>query len=159
MPGNDEGYADILNRSWDEIPETQVLPGGSYLLKALRATYIGAKAADQNDCILFIYSPHQALDDVDTDELAALNQEGKEEYDISGNRIFARFWLETGADWDKVRKHMSKHGVDTAGRSIKQTLEAMKGTEVYAYLGSRTFTDNMGEVRQENTPENFATVE
>jgi hypothetical protein len=147
-------YEDILNRSWDDIPEPKVVPVGTWRLKGENATWINAKAADQNDRILFVYSLMEPLSDVDEDDLTALG-----DYDYTQNRVFAAFFMETAKDYDAVRKHMRKHGIDCTGRSMKDTLGAIKGTEVLAYLDTKTFTNSVGDVENDNDPKQFAPVD
>lgn len=149
-------YTDILKKSWDEIPEAAALPVGSYLLKARNASFQPAKEADKNPVVLFVYAPKEAMDDVDTGALAALG----ENYDIADNRIFKRFYIETNADWDNVRKHIVKHGVDLKGKSLEEGLTAVKGTEVIAYLDQSTYQDKAtGEMKTNNDAKEFVPVE
>lgn len=148
-------YTDILKQSWDEIPEAKALPVGSYLLKARNASYQASKDADKNPVVLFVYAPKEAMDDVDADALSALG----ENYEIADNRIFKRFYIETNADWDQVRKHIVKHGVDLTGKTIEEGLKAVAGTEVIAWLDQSVYTDKAtGEPKTSNDPKEFATV-
>ena len=146
----EDNYEEILSRGWDEIPEVRPLPTGSYLLKGRGAKYHPAKG-DGNPSILFVYTPMEPMDDVDDAELKALGAN----YDIKGNRIFYRAWLETGADWDTVRKHLAKHGIETKGKNISDSLGAFKGTEVVAHLGVRNYTNGAGDLVTENQPNAF----
>lgn len=149
-------YADILQQSWDNIPEAKALPIGTYLLKARNATFQPPKADDKKPVVLFVYQPKEAMDDVSTADLEALG----DNYDISDNRVFVRFFIETNADWDRVRKHIVKHGVEVKGKSIEEGLKAVQGSEVLAYLDQSTFTDkNTGEVRTQNDAKEFAPLE
>ena len=150
MSEPNESYEDLMERSWDEIPEAMVVPVGTYRLRGIRAKFMPAKG-DKNDCFLFVYAPKEAWNDVDADELAALG-----DYDITQNRCYARLWVETAKDWDNVRNHLKKHGVDPAGRSIKESLTAFEGTEVIAWLDQRSYTNSVGENETENDPKQFA---
>lgn len=147
-------YADILSKSWDEIPETQVLPTGSYLLRARSASYQASKSEEGSPAVLFVYSAKEPMEDVDNEEFEKLG----ENYDIGANRIFSRFYVNDTADWDNVRKHLAKHGIDTKGQSIEESLKQVKGRDVVAFLGQRTFTTNAGETKTENNPSNFVAV-
>lgn len=147
-------YEDILSKSWDEIPEVQTLPVGSWLLRARNASYQAPKSADASPAVLFVYTAKEPMEDVDSEELSKLG----DNYDISANRIFSRFFVQDAADWDNVRKHLAKHGIDTKGQSIEESLKQVKGREVIAYLGQRSFTTNAGETKEENTPSNFVPV-
>lgn len=155
MPSEyDSEYADILKKSWDDIPKPMLLPNGSWRLRARNAKYVPAKAVDQNPYALFVYAPMEPLTDVDEDAVAELG-----EYDPAQNRIFNRIWLETAADWDGLRNHIRKHGVDTSGRSPEETLAAIKGTEIIAFLDRETYTDGAGESKEQNVAKNFAPVD
>lgn len=146
-------YADILNKSWDEIPEVVPVPKGSYLLKGQNATFQPAKGEDGSPSVLFVYRVKEPMDDVDTGELEALGAN----YDLEANRIFTRFWINDGSDWDKVRKHLAKHGVPLKG-NIADSLKEFKGAEVVAFVDQRNFTDNAGQSQTENTAANFTPV-
>lgn len=148
-------FEDILNQSWDEIPTAKTLPDGSYRLRGRNASYQPAKSAEQNPSVLFVYTVKEPMDDVDADELKKLGGD----YDFATNRIFFRMWVEDATDWDNVRKHLAKHGIETAGRAVNESLKAFKGTEVNAYLKQRTFTNNAGEQQIDNNPTQFAAVE
>jgi hypothetical protein len=149
-----DDYVDILNKSWDDIPEPKMVPVGSFRLKGVNAKYMEAKDGDKNDALLFVYAPMEPQADVDPEELEELG-----DYDISQNRVFARFWLETANDWDGVRRHLAKHGIESGGRTIKETLAAFKGSEVIAYLDHRTFVNSVGETQIESDPKQFAPVD
>lgn len=148
-------YADILTKSWDEIPEVKTLPNGSYLLRGRNASYQPAKNEDQSPAVLFVYTAKEAMDDVDAEDLEKLG----DNYDLGANRVFQRFFVADGADWDNVRKHLSKHGIDAKGKSIQDSLKEFKGKEVVAYLSSRTFKTNAGEDKEENVASNFTVAE
>lgn len=144
-------YEDIMTESWDDIPTDKLLPVGSYRLRCTNVSYVKAKAVDANDAFLFIYSVVSSEADVDQDELDLLG-----DYDLTEKKVFFRAWVESAADFDAVRKHMKKHGIDPSGRTVKETIDELKGTEVIAYLDLRTFTNNLGETVQENSPKQFA---
>lgn len=148
-------YGDILNRSWNEIPEPQTLPNGSWVLKGRNASYVAAREEGKNSKVLFFYTPTEPTDDVDREALAELG----DGYDISQNQIAYTIWIEFAKDWDKVRKHLAKHGVDVDSMTIDQSLKAFKNTIVVANLEQRSYTNNAGETVLENSPSNFAAVE
>lgn len=146
-------YASILKKSWDEIPPVKVLPTGSWLLRGQNATYQEGKG-DNSPTVLFVYKAKEPMDDVSSEEMDALG----DNYDVSANRIFVRFFISDNSDWDKVRKHLAKHGIDAKGE-IGDSLKAFKGSEVVAYLGTRTYTDNAGEEHEDNTASSFTPLE
>jgi hypothetical protein len=151
-----DNYEDILSQSWDNIPVPKALPVGSYLLKAGSASFQPAKDADKSPSVLFVHSPKEAMDDVDREALEGLG----ENYDIAGNRLFTRIFIETAADWDKVRNLVKKHGVDVAGKSIQDTLKAVRGREIIGYVDQNTYEDKTtGELRTGNNTKGFVAVE
>ena len=149
-------YTDILDRSWDDIPEPQLLPVGTWRLRSRNAVYKEAPSGDKDDYIMFVYSPTEPLDDVDVESLAELG-----EYDYASNRLFVRFYVADMQDWNNVRKHMAKHtGADVSGeKTPRQSIKDFKGGEVNAYLGVRNYTDNAGEAREENVASQFRSVD
>ena len=149
-------YADILNESWDNIQEVVVLPIGSWLLRTRNASLQPPKTEGGNPSVLFVYEPKEPMQDVDQEALDALGAD----YNYSENRVFFRVWLETGADKDRLRQHIMRHGVDLTGMSIGESLKAVKGTEVVAYLSQKQITNKgSGETRVENDPQNFVEAE
>lgn len=144
-------YEKLAEGSWDAIPEQKTLPNGTYKLGCRGASHRDAEG-DKKETVLFTYAVKEALDDVDTDALAALG----DGYDIGVNKVWVRFFIEDPSDWNNVRKHLIKHGVDTAGRSIADTLKAAKGAQVFAYLKSRTYKNAAGEDVTENVAGNFS---
>lgn len=149
-----DDYNEILDRSWDELPPVQLAPDGSYLLRGRNAAYIPGK--DTSDKVLFSYNVKAPLEDVDPDELAELG-----DYDITQNRVTYTMWVEDGADWDAVRKHMALHGMDLSDyKSIRESIKAFRGFEIIAYLTANSYVvKSTGETKTENKPSKFAAVE
>lgn len=150
-----KNYEEILDTSWDDIPEVQLLPVGSWLLKVRNASFQPPKKEDQSASVLIVYTAKEPMDDVSDDELRALG----EDYDFGENRLFQRFWYETGADKDNLRKHIEKHGVETKGLTLAESLKALKGMEVVAYVSQKSFQNNAGVTGVENVASNFQAAE
>lgn len=148
-----ESYDDILDRTWDEMPEAKILPDGDWLLKGRNAAFVGPKG-DTNAKVLFFYIPEQAMEDVDPEALAALG----DDYELSDNQIVFTIWIESNRDWQSVRRHLEKHGVDPS-LTIREQFKKFKGTEAVATLGFRSFQTSTGDTVQENTASNFRSVE
>lgn len=147
-------YIDIQTASWDEIPEKKTLPVGTYLLKGRSAKYNPPKEDGKNGNVMFVYEPRQAMDDVDDDAFQELGSD----YDLANNPIFFRIWIERQTDWQNVKRHLEKHGIDVSG-GIQKSFEQFKGNEVLAYLSTRTFTNGAGETVEDNDASNFAPVD
>lgn len=137
-----DNYEDILTTSWDEIPEPQNLPTGSWVLKGLGATFRRASEEGKSDQVSFLYEAVEPLDDVDADALEALGAN----YDYAANKLSAQFFVQGRADWDKVRKHLAKHGVDTEGLNIQESLKAFRGKRIAGYVGTRSYTKDGEQV-------------
>jgi hypothetical protein len=151
-----ERYEDILNQSWEVIPEAKLLPVGSYLLKLRNVTFLAPKQEGQNGRVLFFYVPKEPMDDVDVAEIEALGAD----YDIGENQVVFTKWIENNRDWQAVKQHIAKHGVEIDPKlSLADTFKAARNSEVIAYLDQRTFTRADGETVTENNPTQFSPVE
>ncbi len=151
-----ESYEDIMSRSWGDIPEVRLLPVGTWRLRARNATLLRPKTAEQSPVILVAYTPMEPLDDVDVDEIAELG----DGYDWAANRLFARFWVEDAADWDKVRKHFTLLGIECPeSESIQDTLKRVKGAEINAYVGIESYKNPQGEMEHRNNVSGFTVVD
>lgn len=149
-----DNYADILNRSWDEIPEPKVLPNGTWLLRGNNVGYFPAKEEGKSTRVAFFYTPKEAMDDVDEAELDQLGPD----YDLADSDVVKQFFINRSKDWDAVRKHLALHGIDTTGKSQVETFKEFNGTEVLSYLGTKTYTDSSGKTVEQNDPTQFAAV-
>lgn len=147
----EQTYESILQRGWDEIPEPQFLPNGSYRLRCNGAKLIAPKTSDGNARVVFAMEPQEAMDDVDSHALAALG----DNYDIADNMIFPTVWLGKNTDFARVRLILSKLGVDTEAfkgpQGFANSLKDAKGRECIGYIVLGSFTNKAtGEVRPEN---------
>lgn len=147
-------YTEILSRSWDDIPEPKTLPVGSWRLRGRNAAFLPAKG-EASPRVLFFYEAQEPMDDVDTVALDTLGAD----YDLAENDIVATFWVQRSKDWDAVRKHLALHGIETSGKSQKETFDAFKGSEVIAYLNEKSYTNDQGVTSVSNVPSNFAKAE
>ena len=118
---------DILKRSMDEVEEPKPAPVGTYTLKALSAKLRPNTGEGDSDFFAqFVYVPTAAHDDVDGAELDGL--------DLESVRIFHRIWLADARDDWKLKQHLAKHGVEVSGRDLDESLKAIKGYEITAYI-------------------------
>lgn len=149
-------YEDVLNTAWGNIPQPKTLPVGSYALVGRNATYQPRKSDDKSDAVLFVYGVREPMEDVDSDALSELG----DDYDLNNNTIFHRIYVETSLDWDKVRAHLNKHGVETPqDKTLGDALKEFKGTEVVAFLNQRSYVNAAGEAKVDNSPTGFIPVE
>lgn len=149
-----DDYDDILNRSWDEIPEPTLLPDGDYLLKSRGAKYHAAEGT-RNARINFGYEVVEPVSIDDPDAQAELG----EGYDFGENDIFFTIWVERLKDWAGVRRHLGAHGMELDGVNVQDALKSVKETLVVARIGTRSYVNKNGEEVTENTATNFRAVE
>jgi hypothetical protein len=149
-----ENYADILTRSWDDIPTPKVLPVGTWLLRGKNVALFPPKEEGQSLRVAFFYQAKEPMADVKQEELDTLG----EDYAYSENDIVKQFFVNRNKDWDGIRRHLALHGIDTAGKSQKETFDAFKGAEVLAFLGTRTYTNGAGQSVTDNDPTSFGVV-
>lgn len=153
----ESGYDDILNRSWDDMPEAGLLPVGSWVITARNGAYLPPKDKT-NARVIFFYKAKEPMDDVDTDALQSMGITTGE-YDLSLNEIAYTIWIEGPKDWGKVRDHLAIHGVETEGMTLKESLKAVKGADVVAFLDQNSFKRRDGTSVDENKPTSFSKYE
>lgn len=150
-----EKYSDILNRSWDDIPQPKLLPEGTWLLKLRNVSYFPAnEESNQPERVAFFFEAKEPMDDVDAQELSALG----DGYNYAINDITKQFSIFRPAAWNDVRKLLALLGVDTKGKDQATTFKDAKGAEVLGYLRQNTFQTRAGETRTDNVPEMFEKV-
>ena len=147
-------YNEMLNRSWDEIPETRTLPVGSWLLEGRNIVYM-EKSGTTNARALLFYKPLEPMTDVNVKELEALGKD----YDLSNNDVVATFWLERNKDWEALREHLELHGINTKGKPQIETFKAFKGSKIVSYLDVKNFKTKTGAMKEDNEPVSFARFE
>lgn len=153
-----EKYEDTLNRSWDDIPEPQMLPPGSWLLRGNNVAVFPPKEEGQKTRVVFFYEAKEPMEDVQQEDLDALG-----DYAYSENDIVKQFWINKNKDWDAVRKHLDLHGISTKNedgttKSQLETFKEFKGAEIVSFLTVETYTGADGMAHTQNVPTSFARV-
>jgi len=153
----DNDYNDVMNKGWDELPETQLTPRGTYRLKARSVAEVLPKEKGASGKVLVTYTPVEAMDDVDEAAMQAFEAAG---LDVRDQEIVVTFWLGKVKDWHRLKAHIALHGVDLSQfrDNKRDALKAMKGCEIMATVQPRKFTVNKEE-RVEDTAVNFKAVE
>ncbi len=153
---DNESYDDILDRSFNELQDDKLLPFGRWVLRLRNAHFMLPRGEARSAQVLFFYTPVEATEDVDADELEALG----EDYDVTENQIVMTVWIEGNRSWKDLMRHLEKHaGVDWEAGSIREVIKkGVKGSEVTAEIGSRTYENNFGELVEENVASNFRPV-
>lgn len=151
-------YDDILNRTWEEIPEPVLLPNGGWLLAGKNAALVKPKDDTGKSLkVLFSYQPKEAVS-VRDDDIEALG-----DYDISINDLQFTIYIETASDWTKVRKHLALHGVEMEGAILDENgklafNKAFRGSEVVAEVAQRSYDDANGDTIWQNNLSKFRKV-
>lgn len=138
-------YDDLLNRSWDEIPEEAVLPVGDWALEGKSASFIESKEDGKSDKIVFFWGVTSPVD-VDEEEIAKLGSD----YDLDLNQPTQTFYIDGPSAIGKVRKFLLKLGVDIEGLTPLESLKAFKGARAVAFLDQRSYQDQSGETVWQN---------
>jgi hypothetical protein len=154
-----ENFADILNQSWDDLPEpAPYLPNGTWLLKGRNIAYFDADPdkEDSSARVVMFFEPVEPMDDVDQEKLDELGPN----YDFANNDVVKQVYINRAKDWVDVRKILELAHVPTEGRTQADTFKDFRNAKVLAYLNVRTFKNKRtGETVMQNDPTNFAEVE
>jgi hypothetical protein len=150
-------YDDILNRTWEDVPEPVLLPVGDWLIAGKNAALIKPTKEGQSLKVLFSYgakSPVAVAEDL-LEELG--------DYDITINDLTYTIYLESAADWDKVRKHLALHGVEMTGAILDDNgklafNKAFRGAEVVGQVGQRSYENADGDTIWQNSLSKFQAV-
>jgi hypothetical protein len=150
-------YDDILNRSWDDIPEPKLLPGGNWLMVGKNAALVKPKEEGKSLKILFTFGAKSPVD-VAEDLLDELG-----DYDVTINEVSHTIYLETASDWNKVRKFLALVGIEMEGSILDEAgklsfNKAFRGSEIVAEVGQRSYDDAAGETIWQNTLAKFQKV-
>lgn len=153
-------YDDILNRTWEDVPEPELLPAGGWLLVGGNVSLIKPKEDGKSAKILFSYKAKEPVSVAD-DLLEELG-----DYDFSINDLNYTVYIENASDWDKVRKHLALSGVeiDNKAKIVNEAgklsfAKAFRGSEVVADVGQRSYENSEGNTIWQNSLSKFAKVE
>lgn len=153
-------YDDLLNRTWEEIPQEQVLPVGDWLLKGQNAAFIKPKDESQSPKVLFSYTAQQPVE-VDEDELNELSESG---YDIEITKLSFTIFINDASSWHDVKAHLEAHGLTMEGKIFddKGKLafnKAFRKSQVVAYLEQDHWEDKVTKkTKWRNSLSNFRPV-
>lgn len=150
-------YDDILNRTWDDIPEPVLLPGGAWMVVGKTAGLVKPREEGQSLKVLFNLKAKEPVN-VAQEELDELG-----DYDITINDLQYTVYIESAADWDKVRKFLAVFGVEMSGSILDDKgklafAKAFNGAEAIAEIGQRNYENKDGETVWQNTLSKFQKV-
>lgn len=146
-----EDLGNILDKTWDDFPEEQTLPDGTYLLSVRNIAYMAPREEGQNGKVVAFFIPKEAKEDVDVDALTALG----EGYDITENEVSTTIWIERNRDWAQVRSLLNALGVEVEGKTLKEQFKAARKSEVVGYVTTRSYTRGDGSTVVQNVANQF----
>lgn len=145
----------LMDMDYENLPEVMdTIPTGTWKLRARNAAYKEA-SGDQNAKVLIFLIPAEPLSDVDPEALEAAGAD----YDFTNNQIVYTQYVENLRDLKKVLTIVKTFGVDLDGLSPREAIKKVRGKEVIASIGTRSYkSKRFGDVT-ENTVSGFASVE
>ncbi|HEY6018912.1 MAG TPA: hypothetical protein VIY48_03185 [Candidatus Paceibacterota bacterium] len=142
----------LMETDYANLPEViDTIPSGTWKLAARNAAWKD-KTETQSAKALVFYIPSEPLSDVDPETLSQLG-----DYDFTNNQIVFTKYVENLRDIKALMQFIALHGVDLEGLSPKAALKKLRGKEIIASVGSRSYQGQFGTVN-ENTVSNFAKV-
>lgn len=158
-----DSYEDILNMTWEDVPDAVTLPVGPYKVKGKFLSFKQAADEGQNDRFSLTFVVQGPLEGVDEDALAELG----DDYDYSANQVEKTLWIDSKASWGDVRKTLLNVGVEPSGNIFEPDGKINKGlqrsfrnVEIGAHLGERTYPDKeTGEMKSVNTLSKFIALD
>lgn len=151
-------YDELLSGTWEDIPDAVLLPNGGWLLKGTTVALVKPREEGKAMKVLFTYKAKEAVAVAEDliDELG--------DYDITINDLTFTIFLESAADWSKVKKHLALHGIEMKGSILNEDgklafAKNFRNSEVVAQVGSRSYDNAEGETVWNNTLSKFQAVE
>lgn len=142
-------YEDML--SWDNLPEEQLVPSGTWLLRCRNAVFSTGKDGAFPK-VLFFYEAKEPVEGIDPEALEQFQSSNAAPADV-----VVQFFAKRKKDWDAVKEHLALLGVEAKG-SIPDTLKAAKGAEIIGWVDVETFTSKQtGSQETKNVANNFTT--
>lgn len=145
----DNGYDELLNRTYGALPKVKDIPEGTYGLKVRNAVYMKATDKVSPKLLVFVTLLEPKLvsadGDVDDDLWDALNEEAGGEYDLSVNEASAQFWLGEAKDWKQVDDLIAVLGIDPEELTdvkMGDIFKMFKGRSAVGYVKYDTYTSN-----------------
>lgn len=152
-----DNYDEILNRTWEEVPELQLLKTGGWLVKGRSVALIRPKDEGKSLKVLFGFKAEQPVS-VAQDLLDEMG-----DYDFTANDLNYTMYVETAADWDKVRKFLDIFGVevdkkkpiiDSATGKLSFSKD-FQGREAIAEISERSYDNDAGQTIWQNQLSKF----
>lgn len=125
-------FADILERSVDEIEEPRAIPMGTWRFSVISGKLMKGKNVESGGPVadaLFTVKPVEALDDVNEVELEAFGDQ------LDGSRAYRKIGIwDRRNEWDVVR-FLNTLGYEfEQGDTLGESITKAKGYEFVAYV-------------------------
>jgi hypothetical protein len=143
------GFEALMNRTYEDIPDEVMLPGGTYRLKVRNASVVPPREAGQSGKLILFFIPKAALSDVDPADLPD---------DITAAEVGKTVWLERPRDWKAAYDLLAKLGVEIEGKNLAEAAKAARGKEVNAAVTIRSFQSN-GVTKHSNEAKDFSPID
>lgn len=148
------GLDSLMDTNYENLPEVmETIPTGTWKLRGRNGAY-KEKTEEQSAKVLFFLVPSEPLSDVDPEALEAAGAD----YDFTNNQIVFTKYVENLRDVKQVLQIVKAFGVDLEGLSPREAVKKIRGKDIIASVGTRSYRGRMGQVT-ENTVSNFASVE
>lgn len=145
----------LMDADYANLPEVlETIPTGTWKFRAKNGFYKEASGDQKAKAGIFLI-PVEPYSDVDPEELAAAG----EGYDYTNNQIVFSRQLENLRDLQQFLQIVKAFGVDLNDYTPRNAIKTgVKGKEVVASVGKRSYEGRMGHVT-ENTVSNFVAVD
>lgn len=145
----------LMDTDYDNLPDVMdTIPTGTWRLRASNTFYKDATEDQKAKAGIFLI-PSEPLSDVDPEALEAAGAD----YDYTNNQIVFSQQMENLRDLKKVLDIVKKFGVDLSGLTPRAALKKVRGKEIIASVGTRSYkSQRFGDVT-ENTVSGFASVD
>lgn len=149
----------ILELTADTVTPPGLVAAGPWSLRLI-GTFMETHDQEEREAnpklnlmdVTLTYTPYEPGDTVDSEKV--------ESGDWRGRKIRVRRRINDRGEYVNFMNHMELHGVSTAGRKIKEVLDAAKGRLIKGKISSYTYTrKDSGESVTENQVKDFSRVD
>jgi hypothetical protein len=153
-------YEKLMNTDLGAMEEPKdVIPSGEWVLRCQAARENENENYDEDDpkndalsIVKFTHVPVEPFSNVDMDAVG--------DGTWRGVPLFTTRYIKTDRDLYQVREVVAAHGISIEGRTLNDAVELMKGKQVLATIGLKTYKRRGdGETVKTNTLTNFRVVE
>lgn len=157
---NLENYEDIMGATATDVHEPSLYPEGPWTLRnvGFSATDVEDRDGNPQKLLNLRYEGFEAGPEVDPEEVEKGGFEGKT---IWVRRYISKPLAKASRDGTLARfiKFARLHGIDTEELNIEAMCKALKGQQIQAQIGTRSYTTREGDAAIDNTATDFSSIE